>query len=532
MTTRPVVIGAGPNGLVCATLLARAGLRPIVIEARDHPGGAATTREIAPGFRVPAFAHSVAMRPDVVSAIGLVARGVRVMYPRIAAAVHTDDGRLLAMPADVDHGAEALKRFSARDAERWPEFCATAMAIVSVVTRLLESVPPSIDSPSGRDLWTLVRAGRLARRLGRARFYELLRWGPMPIADLAAEWFETPALAALLCSRGVLGMHAGPRSAGTAAQWLLQSAIEGHPLGLPGMTAAGPGALSDTLAQAAVEAGAEIRCGSAVARIEVDERGAHAVTLRDGTTIETSTIVSAVDPRRTFLDLIDPVWLAPSFRQQLRNYRCRGVLAKVNLALSAMPRWTGLDGAPEDALSGRLIVGGTPDDIERAFDSVKYGQMSPRPWLEVTMPSILDPALAPAGAHVMSVYVQWAPYDLREGSWDDRRDELTATVIRRLAEVAPDLPSLVVAAETLTPRDLERQLGLTGGQIFHGEHALDQLYAMRPVLGWAQHRTPITGLYLCGSGTHPGGGVTGASGVHAAQVVLRDTGRRRTRDQD
>src|SRR5690606_38384758 len=211
----------------------------------------------------------------------------------------------------------------------------------------------------------------------------------------------------------------------------------------------------------------------------------------------------------------------------------RGVLAKVNVALSAMPGWIGLDGASAaEALSGRLIVGGTPDDIERAFDSAKYGQISPRPWLEITMPSILDPGLAPAGAHVMSVYVQWAPYDLRDGSWDDRRDELASTVIRRLAEVAPDLPARVVAAETITPRDLERQLGLTGGQIFHGEHALDQLYAMRPVLGWAQHRTPIAGLYLCGSGTHPGGGVTGASGVHAAQVVLRDTGRRRTRDQD
>ncbi len=522
MTPRPVVIGAGPNGLVCATLLARAGLRPIVLDARDRPGGAAATSEIAPGFRVPAFAHSVAIRPDVASAFGLATR-VRIAYPRIAAAVHTGDGRLLAMPAGVAHGAEALKPFSTRDAERWPRFCANAMAIASVVTQLLEAVPPSIDEPSGRDLWTLVRTGRRARRLGRARFYELLRWGPMPIADLAAEWFETPALAALLCSRGVLGMHAGPRSAGTAAQWLLQSAIEGHPLGLPGMSGGGPGAIADVLAQAAVQAGAEIRSGAAVARIEVDERGAHGVTLQDGTTVETSTIVSGVDPRRTFLDLIDPVWLAPSFRQQVRNYRCRGVLAKVNLALSAMPRWRGLDGpAAQDALSGRLIVGGSPDDIERAFDSAKYGQMSPRPWLEVTMPSLLDPALAPAGAHVMSVYMQWAPYDLHDGSWDDRRDELASTVIRRLAEVAPDLPARVVAAETITPRDLERQLGLTGGQIFHGEHALDQLYAMRPVLGWAQHRTPIAGLYLCGSGTHPGGGITGAPGAHAARVVLRD----------
>ncbi len=528
--SRPVVIGGGHNGLVCAALLARAGLRPLVLEATGEVGGCAVTRELAPGFHVPALAHSVTLRADVIAALNLEARGLRVIRPPVAAAIPSQDGRLLTLPADTDAAARALAAFSSRDATRWAAFCATTRAIVSALEGLLVKVPPSIDQPAVAEVWDLVQVGRRVRGLGRARLYELLRWGPMAIADLAREWFETPALAAALCSRGIFGMHAGPRSAGTAAQWLLQVANEGHPVGLVGMVHGGPGAVGAALAEAATSAGAEIRRGTRVSQIDVDDGGACGVRLENGTNIQTRSVVAAIDPRQAFLALVDAGRLPPTFRQQVLNYRCNGSVAKINLALSGLPTIRGLDAtglSPEQALSGRLLVSSHPDEIEQAFDCAKYGQMSDRPWLEVTIPSLTDQSLAPPGQHVMSIYVQWAPYRLREGRWDDLRGALEERALRRLAEIAPDLPARVIASEVLTPVDLERQYGLTGGHVFHGEHALDQLYAMRPVLGWAQHRTPIKGLYLCGAGTHPGGGVTGAPGAHGARVVLKDLRRSR-----
>lgn len=528
--SRPVIIGGGHNGLVCAALLARAGLRPIVLEARDEVGGCAVTRELAPGFRVPALTHSVTMRADVVSALELESHGLRVIRPGIAAAMTSPDGRLLAIPVDVDAAARAIAAFSSRDAARWPEFCATARAIVSAVDTLMARIPPSIDEPTAAEIWDLVQVGRRVRGLGRSRLYQLLRWGPMAIADLANEWFETPALAVALCARGVFGMHAGPRSAGTAAQWLLQIANEGHPAGLIATVAGGPGALSAALEAAATTAGAEIRRSTRVSQIEVDDAGASGVALENGEQIETRSIVAAVDPRQVFLRLVDAGRLSPSFRQQVMNYRSNGSLAKINLALSGLPAVRGIDSTglpPEQALSGRLLASSHPNEIEQAFDCAKYGKLSDRPLLEVTIPSLLDPGLAPAGQHVMSIYVQWAPYRLRDGGWDDLRGTLEQRALQRLAEIAPDVPSRIIASEVLTPLDLEREYGLTGGHVFHGEHALDQLYAMRPVLGWAQHRTPIEGLYLCGAGTHPGGGVTGAPGAHGARVVLKDLRRSR-----
>ncbi len=524
--TRPIVIGAGANGLVCAAYLARAGRRPIVLEASNEVGGCAVTHELAPGVRVPALTHAVSLRADIAADLGLATQGLHLSVASTSVVVPSG-GRALVVPRDTAAAARSLAAWSARDAARWPDFVASTTALTRALGSMLSQVPPSIDSPSASELWELLQTGRALRGLGRSGLYDLLRWGPMPIGDLAAEWFETRALQAAVCARGLLGVSAGPRSAGTTASWLLQAANEGHPTGALTVVAGGPGSLSGALAVAATSAGAEIKRGARVARIDADDRGVTAVVLESGERLETNVIVSGVDPKRTFLSLLDPVHLQPSFRQQLLNYRAKGVVAKINLALNGLPSVHGLDASQpvESVLNGRLLIGDDPDDLERAFDATKYGRMSDRPWLEVVVPTLADSSLAPSGQHVLSIYAQYAPYRLREGDWDGQHEALGNAVVDRLSEVMPDLKSRIVTGEVLTPLDLERRVGLTGGHIFHGEHALDQLYAMRPVLGWAQHRTPIAGLYLCGAGTHPGGGVTGAPGAHAARVVLRDAGR-------
>jgi phytoene dehydrogenase-like protein len=523
--TRPIVIGAGHNGLVCAAYLAKAGLRPLVLEARDEVGGCAVTHELSPGVRVPALAHTTALRADVARDLGLDAQGLHATTPATSVCVPAD-GRALVLARDTSRGARTLADWSARDAARWPEFVARADALTSAMRAILDQVPPSIDAPSPGELWDLLQAGRRLRGIGRGGLYDLLRWGPMAIADLAAEWFETPALRAAICARGVFGMQAGPRSAGTAAAWLLQTAHEGHPTGAIRVVAGGPGSLAAALAVAATGAGAEIRRGARVARIEVDDAGGvRGVVLESGEAVEAGAVVSGADPKHTFLQLVDPVHLQPSFRQQVINFRARGVVAKVNLVVSGLPAVTGLDRAgvtPEQALAGRLLVGDHPDEFERAYDCTKYGRMSDRPWLEVVVPTLTDTGLAPAGRHVLSIYAQYAPYALRDGDWDQSRQALGDLVVSRLSEIMPDVRARIAASEVLTPLDLERRYGLTGGHIFHGEHALDQMYAMRPLLGWSQHRTPIRGLYLCGAGTHPGGGVTGAPGAHAARVIAKD----------
>lgn len=524
--SRPVIIGAGPNALVCATYLAKAGLRPLVLEARDVVGGGAVTRELAPGVRVPALTHAVAMRPDVLADLGL--GGLAGAPAPVSVTVPTRSGRALVLPRDVPAASTALSAWSANDAERWPAFAARVHALTGALQAILTQVPPSIDTPAPGELWSLMQAGRRLRSLGRAQLYELLRWGPMPIADLAAEWFETPALRAAICARGVFGAAAGPRSAGTAAGWLLQAAQEGHPAGALRIINGGPGVLTAALASAARAAGAEIRTGATAAAIRIDDSGACGVTLASGDLVDASVVISGADPKQTLLQLVDPMRLQPSFRQQLVNLRSSGVVAKVNVATSGLPQVVGVEAASAaQALGGRVLVGDVPDDLERAFDDSKYGQMSERPWLEVAVPTLSDSSLAPHGTHVLSVHAQYAPYRLRGTTWDDQRAALQQRVVSRLAEVMPDLPGRITAIETLTPLDLERDHHLTGGHIFHGEHALDQIYAMRPVLGWAQHRTPIHRLYLCGAGTHPGGGVTGAPGAHAARVVLRDLARGR-----
>jgi phytoene dehydrogenase-like protein len=522
---KPIVIGSGPNGLICAFYLARAGMKPLVLEARDVVGGGAITSEIHPGFRCPTLTHVAGpLRADIESDLSLGRHGVEFIRsdPRLFAPA--PDGRFVAFHDDPRRTGESVAKLSVADAGRLVDFHETLAAVANVLEGALRLTPPDIDEPTTGDLWELAKIGRRYRALGRTNEFRMLRWMPMAAADLVAEWFETDLVRAAVAARGVFGTCMGPRSAGTGAVLLLRAATDPHPAGTSVAVRGGPGVLTAGIAAAAEQAGVEIRTSAAVERIDVTNGRVSGVTLGSGEQIPATAVISAVDPKRTFLRLIDPLHLDPDFLLKIRNYRTEGTVGKVNLALAGLPRFSAAPRSTGDlsVLAGRIHIGPEIDYLERAFDAAKYGALSDRPYLEVTLPSIADPALAPSGAHVMSVYVQFAPYTLRGGNWDTRRDELGNRVIATLTEYAPDLPALIVEREVITPRDLETVYGLTGGHIFHGELAIDQLFTMRPLLGWAQYRTPLRNLYLCGSGTHPGLGMTGASGANAAREIVKE----------
>jgi phytoene dehydrogenase-like protein len=356
--------------------------------------------------------------------------------------------------------------------------------------------------------------------------FSLLRWAPMAVADLAAEFFETELLRATVAARGIFGTFFGPWSAGTGLLLLLRAAAD--PAGSGSFAVGGAGAITQAMAAAAQQAGAEIRTGAEVIEISVKNGVAQGVVLSTGEQILARAVISNADPKRTFLKLTDPSLLSPSFTKRLQNYRMNGTVAKVNLALSGLPKFTALVGN-EESLASKIQIGPEIDYLERAFDESKYGNFSSAPYLEVTIPSLIDPSLAPKGKHVMSIYMQYAPYKLKTGSWQDesQRFALGDTVVKTLTQYAPDLRGKILHHQIITPQDLEDTYGLTGGHIFHGELALDQIFTMRPMLDWARYRTPIHNLYLCGSGTHPGTGLTGGSGANSAREILKDLKSRR-----
>jgi phytoene dehydrogenase-like protein len=517
-TPTPIIIGAGHNGLTTAYYLAKAGLKPLVLERRHVVGGAAATEEFAPGFRCP-LAHATGpLRAAVVRDMQLERR-VEFVRPDPRLVAVTRDGRALAFSTDIGRTVQAITAFSEADAARYADFCATLERLGSFLRGVLEITPPSLNEPAAAELWELLKIGRRFRSLGRADGFRLLRWMPMAVADLVAEWFTTDVLQAAIAARGIFGTAQGPWSAGTGAVMILNAAADPAPGGSSVTVKGGTGALTQAMAAAAREAGAEIRINAPVARIVVNNGRASGVLLEDGTELPAVAVIANTDPKRTFLTLVDPVELDPGFLTKVRNYRMPGTVAKVQLALGALPVFQEIAN-PAD-LRGRVHVGPSIDDLERAFDASKYGEMSPEPYLDVTFPSLHDPSLAPPGRHVMSVYLQFAPYRLKSGAWNDKRPALLESVLRTLERYAPGIGALVEHEQTLTPADLELTYGLTGGHILHGEPALDQIFTMRPILGWAQYRTPIEGLFLCGSGTHPGGGLTAASGQNAAREILK-----------
>jgi len=517
-----VIIGGGHNGLITAFYLARAGFKPLVLERNSQVGGAAVTDEFHPGFRCSTLAHTAGpVRPDVVADMQLEKHGLKMITPDVCVTALSPDGRALSLYQDVGKSAQEISAFSQRDAVKYPEFAQSLGKIAKVIADALATTPPNIDDPSRTDLWSMLKTGRAIRKLGKKDMFRLLRWGPMAVADLAAEYFETELLRAIIAARGIFGTFLGPWSAGSALVLLIRAAADPHPAGAASFAAGGMGAVTQAMASAATAAGVDIRTGVEVIEIHVKDGAATGVLLSTGEEILANAVVSNADPKRTLLKLTDPLHLSPDFVQKLQHYRGNGTVGKVNLALSGLPKFTALQNGDSAALRGRIHIGNEIDYLERAFDASKYGNFSRQPYLEATIPSLTDPALAPEGKHVMSVYMQYAPYKLK-GDWETQRKALGQTVVQTLAQYAPNLPELILTHQIITPHDLEDKYGLTGGQIFHGELALDQFFTMRPLLDWARYRTPIENLYLCGSGTHPGAGLTGGSGANAAREILKN----------
>jgi phytoene dehydrogenase-like protein len=519
-----IIIGGGHNGLVTAFYLAKAGYQPLVLERRAQPGGAAITEEFHPGFRCSTLAHAAGpLRKDVVRDMQLEKFGLKMITPEIGVTALSPDGQALMFYNDTEQCAQEIAKFSQKDALKYPLFKASLARIGKVVDRALALAPPNIDNPNSGDLWGMLNTGRAVRRLGRKDMYRLLRWGPMAVADLVAEYFETDLVRATIAARGIFGTFLGPWSAGSSLVLLIRAAADEHPPGTACFAAGGMGGLTQAMAASAQQAGAEIRCGAEVIEVRVKDGVAAAVVLSTGEEIAATAIISNADPKRTLLKLVDPAQLSPDFVMKLQHYRMPGTVAKVNLALSGLPKFTALESdSSQRALSGRIHIGPEIDYLERAFDESKYGNFSKQPFLEVAIPSLTDPSLAPEGKHVMSIYMQYAPYKLKGTDWERQRVPLGDSVVKTLAQYAPNLPELILTHQIITPQDLEETYGLTGGHIFHGELALDQFFTMRPLLDWARYRTPIQNLYLCGSGTHPGAGLTGGSGANAARVILRD----------
>jgi phytoene dehydrogenase-like protein len=528
-----VVIGAGHNALVTAAYLAKGGLRTLVLERRDRVGGAADTTELAKGMRVPTLAHTVGrLRASVQKDLELARHGLSLVAPDVRVFAPSPDGSAITLFGDAEKttvGFRINATVRARDAEAYAGFDKRVRQLGRFLDAVGRATPPDIESPGLADAIGALRLGNSFKRLGRDGSRTVLRVLPMAVADLVAESFESDTLRAALAWRGVRFGSVGPWSAGTAAMLLMDGAgNEGGAAGETVYAKGGPGALAAALAAAAQAAGATIRTGAEVTSITSRDGVAKGIVLAGGEEIEARAVVSGADPKRTLLDLVDPVALGPSLGWRAGNIRTPGVVAKVNLALKRLPTFPAAAG-DEAVLRGRIIVAPTIDAMERAFDATKYGGWSEQPILEATIPSLSDPSLvdgAKADAHVMSVIAQYAPYELRDGDWAGQADAFGDAVVAVLESVAPGIRKLISHRQVLTPVDLEQRYGLTGGHPLHAESGLDQFFLWRPLLGHARYRLALERLYLCGSGAHPGGGITGGPGQNAAREILADLRRR------
>lgn len=515
-----IVIGGGHNGLTAAAYLARAGRKVIVLERRHVVGGAAVTEEVYPGFRFSTCSYVVSLlRPSIIRELSLARHGLELLPL---------DGTFTPLPGGdylwrVDDEAETqreLARHSARDAATYPAYGHSMAAIARVLAPLLDEPPIDPATPSLRDAGGAARLAWRFRSLEPADRRTLMQLLTMSAADFVEHRFETDALKATLAASGIIGTFLSVRSPGSA--YVLLHHYLGEINGVYrawGVPRGGTGAVSNAIAAAAREAGAEIRTNAPVARILVRGGRAEGVVLEHGDEIHGGIVASSADPKRTFLGMLEPQALPADFLDAIRRYRYRGSSAKVNLALDALPDFTSLPGSGPH-LRGAISISPSLDYMHKAYEEAARGCFSRRPYLDIVIPSLTDPSVAPAGKHVMSCFVQYAPYQLAQGTWDEQREALGDAVLDTLAEYAPNMHSIVRHRQVITPLDLEREWGLTEGNIFQGEMTPDQIFFMRPVPGWARYRTPIDGLYLCGAATHPGGGIMGAPGRNAAREIL------------
>jgi phytoene dehydrogenase-like protein len=502
-----IVVGAGHNGLVCAAMLARGGRRVLVLEAAARIGGAALTREFAPGFKVSAGAHLLHLMPaELIRELKLGLNGLSWAAQSLPTTALTPSAALT-----LGQG------LSTADAAAYAGYSARMRRFAAALAPMFSRPAPRLGTDAWSDRLALLRLGWQIRRLGARDMRELLRIIGMNVYDLLQENFESPALKGALGFDAILGTNFGPRSPGTVLTLLYRLAAESAAEGGLAQPLGGLGALCDALAKAATEAGATIRTSSPVARILVESDRAAGIVLDSGERITARTVISSADPKTTFLQLLGPGYLDTGFVRRVKHIRSRGLAAKLHLALNQAPRFKGVDAT---GLTGRLLIAPSLEHLEHAYNHSKYGEFSAEPLMEITLPTVNDPGLAPPGRHVLSAIVQYAPYALKQG-WQAERQRFTDVCIDTLENAAPGLRGSIAGVELLTPVDMEREFRISGGHWHHGDLAFDQFLMVRPVPGAAQHRTPLEGLFLCGAGCHPGGGVMGIAGRNAAQQILQ-----------
>ena len=517
-----VIVGAGHNGLVTAAYLARAGRKVLVLERRELVGGCSVTEEIWPGFRVSTAAYLASLLQErIVRELELNRFGYIIDAKDPAFFSAFPDGRHFFMWQDERKTLDEIAKFSKRDAETFPRYEQHLEKLAVFVESLLLTTPPNFPPQGIGDFVEYLKLSARMLKLSRREMVGLVKIFTQSAADFLDEWFESPEVKVTLATDGVIGANGGPRSPGTA-YILLHHCMGGvgGKRGLWGFVRGGMGAISEAIAQSARSHGAEIRVNAPVRRILSSGGRVLGVVLEDGEEIEAPIVASNLDPHVTFLRLVEEGELDPEFRESIRRFRTEGTSLKMNLALSGLPDFRAFPGAgPQHRATMHICP--SIEYVERAWDDAKYGRPSDSPLLEMTIPTMYDPSLAPPGHHIMGIFMQYAPYTLRDASWDDVREPYADHVLNLIEQYAPNFRSLVLGRQVLTPLDLERRFGITGGNIFHGEMSLDQMFVMRPVAGWARYRTPIHGLYLCGSGAHPGGGVMGAPGYNAARAILK-----------
>jgi phytoene dehydrogenase-like protein len=521
-----IVIGGGHNGLVNAAYLARAGKKVLVLERRYVLGGAAVTEEIIPGFKFSVFSYVVSLlRPEIIRDLDLPRHGLEIL-PLDGTMTPMQNGDHLWRVNDHAKTRRELERHSKVDAEAYEEFGKSMVAMCRFVKPILGMIPPDPTSFDPRDLKKLAFLGKRFQDLPAEDKYNLVQLMTMSAADFLDQWFETDVLKATMSASGIIGTFLGIRSPGTAYVLLhhYMGEIDGA-FRSWGFSRGGTGAISNAIGDAAVEAGVEIRKEASVSRIIVKSGTAKGVALEGGEEIYADIVSSSVDPNLTFLKFIESRELPPDFLEEVRRYKYRGSSGKVNLALDALPSFTCLPG-PGRHLRGAISISPSMEYMERAYDQAKYGEFSRRPYIDMVIPTLTDPSVAPPGKHILSCFVQYAPYKLKPGpNWDEQRDAFGEAVIDTISQHAPNLKNIIIGKQVITPLDIERTTGLSEGNIFQGELSLEQLFFLRPVSGWARYRTPIRKLYMCGSATHPGGGIMGAPGRLAALEILKDTGK-------
>jgi phytoene dehydrogenase-like protein len=518
-----IVIGGGHNGLTAAAYLARAGRRVVVLERRHVLGGAAVTEEVFPGFRFSVASYVVSLlRPEIIRDLDLPRHGLEIL-PLDGTFTPMPNGDYLWRVNDHARTRREIARHSKLDAEAYDEYGKAMVDMARFVKPILNMTPPDPLTFDPREIMKLVFLAKRFRSLAGADRYNQIQLMTMSASDFLDQWFETDVLKATMSASGIIGTFLGVRSPGTAYVLLhhYMGEIDGA-FRAWGFARGGTGAISNAIASAAREAGGEIRTEAPVARIAVKHGRAAGVVLANGDELTADVVLSSVDPRLTFLTFVGEPELPAEFVQEIRRYKFRGSSGKVNLALDALPNFTALPG-PGAHLRGAVSISPSVDYMERAYDQAKYGEYSRRPYIDIVIPTLTDPSVAPPGKHVMSCFVQYAPYALKSGTWDEQREAFGDTVLDTLQEFAPNIRNILLHRQVMTPLDIERQFGLTEGNIFQGELTLEQLFFLRPAPGWAQYSTPIRNLWLCGSAAHPGGGIMGAPGRNAALRILGQT---------